>query len=123
MFLSNHGYVNIPHMILQPMGQGAQYTIDDFQYIAQVVNDPQVIAVQKDSQFKTWQEVIDYAKANPKKLKVGIVGTYSGHHMMLLDLKAKTGIEVTQVVYKGAADQNAALLGKEIGTANRLSYG
>lgn len=108
------GGVNTPHMIIQPMGQGAQFKIDDFQYIAQVVTDPQVLAVQKDSKFKTWQEAIDYAKANPKKLKVGIVGTYTGHHMMLLDLQAKTGIEVTQLVYKGAADQNAALLGKEI---------
>ncbi|MHB8075350.1 tripartite tricarboxylate transporter substrate binding protein [Desulfosporosinus fructosivorans] len=108
------GGVNTPHMIIQPMGQGAEFKIDDFQYIAQVVNDPQVLAVHKDSQFKTWQEAIDFAKANPKKLKVGIVGTYTGHHMMLLDLQAKTGIDVTQVVYKGAADQNAAILGKEI---------
>ncbi|MCB8814213.1 tripartite tricarboxylate transporter substrate binding protein [Desulfosporosinus shakirovi] len=108
------GGLNVPHMILQPMAQGAQFSIDDFEYISQVVTDPQVLAVQKDSPFKTWKEVIDYAKANPNKLKVGIVGTFSGHHMMLLDLQDKTGIEVTQVVYKGAADQNAALLGQEI---------
>lgn len=108
------GGLNVPHMILQPMAQGAQFSIDDFAYISQVVTDPQVLAVEKSSQFKTWKEAIDFAKANPNKLKVGIVGTFTGHHMMLLDLKDKTGIEVTQVVYKGAADQNAALLGKEI---------
>lgn len=108
------GGVNTPHMVLQPLGQGAQFKIDDFEYICQVVDDPQVLAVNNKSKFKTWQEVIDYAKANPGKLKVGIVGTFTGHHLMYLDLKDKTGVELTQVVYKGAADQNAALLGGEI---------
>lgn len=108
------GGVNVPHMILQPMAQSAQFSIDDFEYISQVVTDPQVLAVHKDSEFKTWKDPIEYAKANPKKLKVGIVGTFTGHHMMLLDLQDRLGIEITQVVYKGAADQNAALLGKEI---------
>lgn len=108
------GGVNVPHIVLQPLGQGAQFSIDDFEYIAQVVNDPQVLAVRKDSKFKSAKEVLDFAKKNPEKLKVGIVGTFTGHHLMLLDLQDKTGIKVTQVVYKGAADQNAALLGGEI---------
>ncbi len=108
------GGVNVPHIVLQPLGQNAQYSIDDFEYICQVVNDPQVLAVRKDSKFKSVKEVLDYAKENPGKLKVGIVGTFTGHHLMLLELQDKTGIKVTQVVYKGAADQNAALLGGEI---------
>lgn len=108
------GGVNVPHIVLQPMAQGAQFSVDDYAYIAQVVNDPQVLAVRKDSKFNSWKDVIDYSKANPIKLKVGIVGTFSGHHMMLLDLEDKTGMKPTQVVYKGAADQNAALLGGEI---------
>lgn len=108
------GGVNTPHMVLQPLGQGAQFKIDDFAYICQVVDDPQVLAVNKQSKFGSWKEVIDYAKANPSKLKVGIVGTFTGHHMMLLDLEDKTDVKMTQVVYQGAADQNAALLGGEI---------
>lgn len=108
------GGVNVPHMNLQPLGQGAQFSVDQFDYIAQVVTDPQVIVVKKDSKFKSVKEVIDFAKANPEKLKMGIVGTFTGHHLTLLDLQDKTGIKVAQVVYKGAADQNAALLGGEL---------
>lgn len=108
------GGVNVPHINLQPLGQGAQYSVDQFDYIAQVVNDPQVIVVKKGSKFKSVKEVIDYAKANPEKLKMGIVGTFSGHHLTLLELQEQTGIKVAQVVYKGAADQNAALLGGEL---------
>ncbi len=108
------GGVNVPHIILQPLGQGAQFSPEDFEYIAQVVNDPQVLVVKKGSQFKSAQEVVDYAKANPGKLKVGITGTFTGNHLALLKFQDKADIEVAQIVYKGAADQNAALLGGEI---------
>ncbi|MDO7785850.1 tripartite tricarboxylate transporter substrate binding protein [Desulforamulus aquiferis] len=108
------GGVNIPHMVLQPIGQGAKFKPEDFAYIAQVVNDPLVLAVRKDSKFKSVQEIIDFAKANPEKLKTGIVGTYTGSHLALLDFQDKTGTKMAQIVYKGTADQNAALLGGEI---------
>ena len=108
------GGVNVPHIVLQPLVQKAQFSVDDFAYICQVVNDPQAIAVRKDSQFKSVKDVFEYAKANPQKLKVGLVGPNSGHHLMFLDVKGKFDFPVTEIFYKGAADQNAALLGGEI---------
>ena len=108
------GGVNVPHIVLQPIGQKAQFSIDDYIYICQVVNDPQALVVNKDSRFKSAKEVVEYAKANPGKLKVGIVGTYSGSHMALLEWEDQAGIKTAQIVYKGAADQNAALLGGEL---------
>lgn len=108
------GGLNIPHIMLQPLGQDAQFSIDSFDYIAQVVNDPQCIAVHKDSPFNSVKEVFEYANANPGKLKVGLMGRLSGHHLMLLDVQEKYKFPVTEVIYKGAADQNSALLGKEI---------
>lgn len=108
------GGVNIPHLIIQPLVQKAQFKITDFDYICQVVNDPQAVVVRTDSRFKSVQEIFDYAKANPGKLKVGLVGPNSGHHLMFLDVQEKFGFPVTEVFYKGAADQNAAVLGGEI---------
>ena len=109
------GGVNVPHVILQYLAQNAQFNLDKFDWIAQVVNDPQCIAVRKDSKFKNTQEIIDHAKANPGKLKVGLVGPLSGHHIMFLDWRKRfPDAKLTHVFYKGAADQNAALLGGEI---------
>ncbi len=108
------GGVNVPHMIIQPLAQKAQFSIDDFAYICQVVNDPQTVAVRKDSPFKSVKDVFDYAKANPGKLKVGLVGPNSGHHLMYLDVIGKYDFKVAPIFYKGAADQNAAILGGEI---------
>lgn len=108
------GGINVPHLIIQPMAQKAQFKIDDFHYICQVVNDPQAIVVRNDSPFKSVREILDYAKANPGKLKLGLVGPNSGHHLMFLEVQEKFGFPVTHVFYKGAADQNAALLGGEV---------
>jgi len=105
---------NVPHMIIQPFMQGAQYTIESFDYICQVVNDPQVVAVRKDSQFQGVRDVFDFAKANPGKLKLGLVGPNSGQHLMYLDVIGKFDFPVTPIFYKGTADQNVALLGGEI---------
>ena len=108
------GGVNVPHLVLQPLMQKAQFSVDSFDYICQVVNDPQTITVKKGSNFTSVKEVIDFANANPGKLKVGLVGPNSGHHLMFLDVQKKFGFPVTEVFYKGAADQNAALLGGEV---------
>lgn len=109
------GGLNVPHVILQYMGQNAQFTPASFDYICQVVNDPQCIAVRKDSKFTTTGAVLEHAKGNPGKVKIGLVGPLSGHHIMYLDMQRKfPDVKFTPVFYKGAADQNAALLGGEV---------
>lgn len=108
------GGVNLPHIVLQPMGQGAQFSVDDFDYLAQVVNDPQVFAVNKKSQFNSLKDFVSAAKKDPGKYTVGIVGTYTSTHMAILDLEDKAGIKVTLVNFKGSADQNAAVLGGQV---------
>ncbi len=110
------GGLNVPHIILQNLAQNAQFDPNkSFDYIAQVVNDPQCIAVLKTSPYKTVAELFDAIKKNPKKIKIGLVGPLSGHHLMHLDLKEMyPDLNYTPIFYKGATDQNAALLGGEI---------
>lgn len=110
------GGLNTPHIILQSLAQNAQFDpLTSYEYLCQVVNDPQVIAVRKDSPYTSVEELIAAAKANPHKIKVGLSGQLSGHHVMFLSFKEMFPESVfSPVFYKGAADQNAALLGGEI---------
>lgn len=109
------GGLNVPHLVLQALAQNAQFNPDSFKFIAQVVNDPQCVAVLRTSPYKTFQQILDAAKARPGKLKVGLVGPLSGHHLMFLDFNKKfPDAKLSRVFYKGAADQNAALLGDEV---------
>lgn len=110
------GGLNMPHIVLQKLAQNAQFDPEtSYSYICQVVNDPQCVAVLKSSQFKTLKELFDYARANPGKVTVGMSGPLSGHHLMFLDFQKKfPDIKLAPVFYKGAAEQNAALLGGEV---------
>ena len=109
------GGLNVPHIVLQSLAQRAAFNAESFDYIAQVVNDPQCVAVLKSSKYKSFQEIIDDAKVHPNKVKIGLVGPLSGHHLMFLEFnKLYPDVKLSRVFYKGAADQNAALLGGEV---------
>lgn len=110
------GGLNVPHIVLQNLAQNAKFNPEtSYSYICQVINDPQCVAVLKSSPYKTLKELFDYAKMNPGKVTVGMSGPLSGHHLMFLDFQKKfPEIKLSPVFYKGAAEQNAALLGGEI---------
>lgn len=110
------GGLNMPHIVLQNLAQNAQFDPEtSYSYICQVVNDSQCVAVLKSSPWKTLKELLDHARANPGKVTVGMSGPLSGHHLMFLDFQKKfPDIKLAPVFYKGAAEQNAALLGGEV---------
>jgi len=108
------GGVNVPHLVLQALSPQATFKKDDFIMIAQVVNDPQVIAVRKTSDIKTLQQLIQETKAKDGKMTLGIVGTYTGHHVAALKFMDLTGTKYSLVPFQGTADQNVALLGGHV---------
>lgn len=74
---------------------------------------PEVVSVPENSPYKTIEEVIDFAKKNPNKLRFNIASNGSPHHLNLLAFLKGTGIEVEQIPYPGSApSQNAALAGE-----------
>jgi len=69
------------------------YKMEDFVPIANLFYDPGIFVVPPDSKFKTMKDVLEYAKQNPGKLKVGNSGTggngwYNG--MMIQKLSTTT---------------------------------
>lgn len=107
--------INIPHIILQPLSQkDAAFKTTDLKPLSIFESTPIGLAVKKGSKINTLQEFIDYAKANPGKITVGISGKLSGHHMASLEFEKKTGTKLTLVTFTGAAPQATALLGGHI---------
>ena len=108
------GGVNVPHIVLQALSPQATFKIEDFTMLCQVVNDPQVVAVRKESSIKTLADLLKEAKAKDGKMTMGIVGTYTGHHVAALKFMDLTGTRYSLVPFQGAADQNVALLGGHV---------
>jgi tripartite-type tricarboxylate transporter receptor subunit TctC len=107
--------INIPHIILQPLSQkDAAFKTEDLKPLALFESTPIGLAVKKDSKINSLKEFIEYARANPGKVTVGISGKLSGHHMASLQFEKMNNIKLTQVTFTGAAPQVTALLGGHV---------
>ena len=97
----------------------------DFSYIIHLTGYTFGVTTNAESQFKTWKDVIDYAKQNPGKVTYATPGTGSSLHIGMEQIAAMpicselpvhiagmAGIKLTQVPLKGGAETNAAVLGQ-----------
>lgn len=91
--------------------------INDLTYIAKLAFWPQIIIVRADSPFKKLEDLISFAKANPKKLKAGTPGPGTAPHMALHLLNHDAKVEIIPVIFGGAGEIMPQLLGGHIDMA------
>jgi tripartite-type tricarboxylate transporter receptor subunit TctC len=96
-----------------PLMQQATWDAEkDFTYIVHLTGYTFGVTTSADSAFKTWQDVIDFAKANPGKVTYATPGAGTSLHIGMEQIAAKAGVKFTQVPFKGNAESNTAVLGK-----------
>jgi tripartite-type tricarboxylate transporter receptor subunit TctC len=86
----------------------------DFTYIIGISGYTFGVVVRADSPFKTFRELLDYARANPGKLAYGSTGNGTSPHLLMEEVARKTGVEFLHVPFKGNADSTQALMGGHI---------
>ncbi|MBO8138310.1 MAG: tripartite tricarboxylate transporter substrate binding protein [Desulfotomaculum sp.] len=79
--------------------------------IARIQQDTSMLHVNTNSQFKTLDDVIEYAKANPGKLKVGGTGAASFDEVVIALWEDAAGIDVNYVPYEKGGAMHSALAG------------
>ena len=89
-----------PHRDVEPLG---------FHYFF-----PQTITVRSDAPWKTFPELVDYAKKNPGKLRVSTIGVGSTPHFLLEMIQSITGTQFTHIPFKGGESVMTALLGGHV---------
>jgi len=72
------------------------------------------IVVRADSQWKTIQELLQYAKQNPEKISYGSPGVGTPPHLAMEEFSLVSGLKFTHIPAKGIAENNTALLGGHI---------
>jgi tripartite-type tricarboxylate transporter receptor subunit TctC len=90
------------------------YAASDFPALFAAVDDSPYILVKKDSPFKTVNDLVNYAKANPGKLTIGNSGAGGGNHLAALQFCIGTGITANHIPYGGGAQSAQATLSGEI---------
>jgi tripartite-type tricarboxylate transporter receptor subunit TctC len=86
----------------------------DFTYIIGVSGYTFGVAVKADSPFKTFGDLIAYAKANPGKLSYGSTGIGTSPHLLMEEVASKAGVQLLHAPFKGNADSTQALMGGHI---------
>jgi len=105
---------NVPHFIAQSIVFKTDYNIDNLEPIANWGADPAVLVVNKDSEFNSARDLLDYAEANPGKVTVSGAGLYVGHHIAFLQMQRASGTELQYVPHKGGAPALKSVLGGQV---------
>ena len=93
---SFYGYFNLPHYTK---------TYEDFQMLAQVERHLYGVAVRcDDPDIKSWEDLVEFAKANPGELAMGSNKVGSIHHSHHVALYDAAGIDVRFVPYESVGD-------------------
>jgi tripartite-type tricarboxylate transporter receptor subunit TctC len=92
-----------------PMGLG-RHKIDDFEWITRTQVADSFLFVKADSPFRTAQELLKHAQANPGKLRVAANGFGSVDDVSVRFLE-KRGYKMTTVPYPKPGERYAAALG------------
>lgn len=90
------------------------HPLEDFTYIVGLAGYTFGIVVKADSPFKAFNDLIQYAKANPGKLSYATPGTGTSLHLAMEEIGAKTGVKFLHIPFKGQADGMQALLGGHV---------
>lgn len=86
----------------------------DFAPVSMFFNTPLYLVVNPDLPVKSVAELIAYAKAHPGKLSFGSIGSGSSLHLTGEMFKARTGVDMLHVPYKGSVPAVTDLLGGQI---------
>jgi tripartite-type tricarboxylate transporter receptor subunit TctC len=99
----------LPHMI-----KATWDPLKDFTYIIHATGYVFGVVVKADSPWKTWQEFVGHARANPGKVTYATSGAGTALHITMEQLALKEGIKWTHVPMKGSAEVLPAVLGGHV---------
>lgn len=102
------GLIRIPQLRAVPYGP------DDFIPVMHYAAVESGVVVKSDSAYKTFKDLVDFAKQNPGKVTYATSGAGSPMHMAMEFVAMKEGLKWTHVPQTGGAPGLAAVLGGHV---------
>lgn len=86
----------------------------DFTFISRLSITPAALVIPANSPFRSVQDLISAAKANPGKLNFGSAGNGTSHHLIGELFKFRLGIEMTHIPYAGSSPAVVGLMRSDV---------
>ncbi len=108
-------FISTSALITQPLHPDYPFDLTRLTPVTQVATGPLILVARNGIGIRSVRELIEHAGRNPDKLRFGVGGgTGSSLYLATELLKARTGIRITIVPYRGAAPALNDLLGEHI---------
>lgn len=88
--------------------------VKDFDAVFRFPDTPLVLLVGSGSKYKTVDEMVEYARANPGQINFGNAGVGSSSHLVAELFAAKAKIKIMQISYKGAGPALNDVMGGQV---------
>ncbi len=90
------------------------YEVDQLVPIARVLADPGVLAVRKDSPYRSVADLVADAKKRPGQISFSSSGNYGAAHVPFEMFQQAAGIKLLHVPYRGGGPALTAFLGAQV---------
>ncbi|MBM3529670.1 MAG: tripartite tricarboxylate transporter substrate binding protein [Alphaproteobacteria bacterium] len=108
-------FISTSSLITQTIHSDYPFDITKFTPVTEAATGPLILVVRNDLGVKTIKDLLDRMKKEPDKIKFGMGGGSGSSLGMATELlKARTGVKITTVPYRGAAEALNNLLGGHI---------
>ncbi len=90
------------------------HPLKDFRCIMQLVDLNFAVIVKAGSPFKTFRDLIEYARQNPKKATYGTNAPNSISNLITEQIAKKEGVQFTHIPFKSSPEYQTAVLGGHV---------
>ena len=108
------GQIAIPVFRVPYMQKATFDPVKDFTWVIHLGGYTLGAVVKADGPFKTWQDVIEFAKANPGKFTYATIGPATTNAIAMELMARQSGVQFTHIPTKGGGESIAQVLGGHI---------
>jgi len=108
------GQIAIPVFRVPYMQKATFDPVKDFTYIIHLGGYTLGAVVKADGPFKTWKDVIEFAKANPGKFTYATIGPATTNSIAMELMARQSGVQFTHIPTKGGGESIAQVLGGHV---------
>ena len=117
-------FVSSSPVVMAPNFLGVPYDpAEDFTYLSRFVVTANPVLVSADSPYQTYSQLLDYARANPGRLRWSTAGINGASHVATLAAFQQEDVEAAFVPMQGSSEVMAGLLGGNTDVGVISDYG
>ena len=90
------------------------FLIEQLAPIASLTSESLIVVTHAESPFRSFAEVVAFARANPGRLSYSTTGLYGTYHVPMADFGHEAGLKLLAVPYGGGGPALLALLKKDV---------